>query len=175
MRDFAVTLLAELGYQVTAASDGIEARAIVEREGLDGFQLLLTDVVMPRLGGAELAQELRALRGPISPSFSSPATRATTPRSRRFSGHTASTCRSRSRRRFWPLRCAGCSTADGTRRRRRGKKRPGRIVAARAPELHRRGELLEHVDVLRRADLLELLRPDRDADLAEVRLPQQVA
>ncbi len=59
MRDFAVSLLADLGYQVTAASDGIEARAIVEREGLDGYELLLTDVVMPRLGGAELAQELR--------------------------------------------------------------------------------------------------------------------
>ncbi len=59
VRDFAVSLLADLGYQVTAASDGIEARAIVEREGLDGYELLLTDVVMPRLGGAELAQELR--------------------------------------------------------------------------------------------------------------------
>ena len=59
VRDFAVSLLADLGYQVTAASDGVEARAIVEREGLDGFQLLLTDVVMPRLGGAELAQALR--------------------------------------------------------------------------------------------------------------------
>lgn len=59
VRDFAVSLLADLGYQVTAASDGIEARAIVEREGHTEFQLLLTDVVMPRLGGAELATELR--------------------------------------------------------------------------------------------------------------------
>jgi two-component system cell cycle sensor histidine kinase/response regulator CckA len=59
VRDFAVSLLADLGYQVTAASDGIEARAIVEREGLNGYELLLTDVVMPRLGGAALAQELR--------------------------------------------------------------------------------------------------------------------
>ena len=59
VREFAVSLLADLGYQVTAARDGIEARAIVEREGLDGYELLLTDVVMPRLGGAELAQELR--------------------------------------------------------------------------------------------------------------------
>lgn len=58
VRDFGVSLLAELGYQVTAASDGIEARAIVERQGLDAFDLLITDVVMPRLGGAELAREL---------------------------------------------------------------------------------------------------------------------
>jgi CheY-like chemotaxis protein len=59
VRDFAVSLLADLGYQVTAASDGIEALAIVEREGSARFELLLTDVVMPRLGGAELAAELR--------------------------------------------------------------------------------------------------------------------
>ncbi len=59
VRDFAVSLLAELGYQVTSASDGIEALAIVERDGLQGFELLLTDVVMPRMGGAELAGELR--------------------------------------------------------------------------------------------------------------------
>ena len=62
VRDFAFSLLADLGYHVMAASDGIEARAIVEREGLEGFQLLLTDVVMPRLGGAELAREIRLLR-----------------------------------------------------------------------------------------------------------------
>jgi two-component system cell cycle sensor histidine kinase/response regulator CckA len=59
VRDFAVSLLADLGYQVTAASDGVEARAIVDREGLDEFELLLSDVVMPRMGGAELAAELR--------------------------------------------------------------------------------------------------------------------
>jgi CheY-like chemotaxis protein len=59
VRDFAVSLLADLGYQVTAASDGIEAQAIVDREGSERFQLLLTDVVMPRLGGAELAAGLR--------------------------------------------------------------------------------------------------------------------
>ena len=60
VRDFAVSLLADLGYQVTAASDGVEARAIVDREGHEGLKLLLTDVVMPRLGGPELARELRS-------------------------------------------------------------------------------------------------------------------
>ncbi|MEO7793526.1 MAG: ATP-binding protein, partial [Thermoanaerobaculia bacterium] len=59
VRDFGLSLLSDLGYQVTTASDGIEARAVLDREGHDSFQLLLTDVVMPRLGGAELARELR--------------------------------------------------------------------------------------------------------------------
>jgi two-component system cell cycle sensor histidine kinase/response regulator CckA len=69
VRDFAVSLLADLGYQVTAASDGIEARSIVDREGLDGFDLLLSDVVMPRLGGAELATELRKIRSDLAVLF----------------------------------------------------------------------------------------------------------
>jgi CheY-like chemotaxis protein len=69
VRDFAISLLADLGYQVTAASDGIEARAIVDREGLDGFELLLTDVVMPRLGGTELARELRARKPELAVLF----------------------------------------------------------------------------------------------------------
>jgi CheY-like chemotaxis protein len=66
VRDFAISALVDLGYQVTAASDGVEARTIVEREGLAGFQLLLTDVVMPRLGGAELARELRELNSDLA-------------------------------------------------------------------------------------------------------------
>jgi len=69
VRDFAISLLVDLGYQVTAASDGIEARAIVDREGLDGFELLLTDVVMPRLGGTELARELRARKPELAVLF----------------------------------------------------------------------------------------------------------
>lgn len=69
VRDFAVSLLADLGYQVTAASDGVEARAIVEREGLAGFELLLTDVVMPRLDGADLAHALRELHPDLAVLF----------------------------------------------------------------------------------------------------------
>lgn len=46
--------LQEAGFEVLTASDGEEARQLLEREG-DRVQLLLTDVVMPRLTGPALA------------------------------------------------------------------------------------------------------------------------
>lgn len=49
-------LLEVLGYTVAVAEDGIEALALIE-EGLD-VELVLTDVSMPRLGGADLAKQL---------------------------------------------------------------------------------------------------------------------
>ena len=56
--------LEELGYKVLAASDGIEA---LELEGEhDGpIHLLLSDIVMPALGGIELARILRQTRPDI--------------------------------------------------------------------------------------------------------------
>ncbi len=71
VREFAVTLLTDLGYEVTTASDGVEAMAVVDREGIDRFDLLLTDVVMPRMGGAELAARLRARRRELPVLFAS--------------------------------------------------------------------------------------------------------
>jgi diguanylate cyclase (GGDEF)-like protein len=45
------------GYQVTTAVDGVEALAVIE-----GYQpdLVITDVMMPRMNGYELAQRIRA-------------------------------------------------------------------------------------------------------------------
>ena len=45
------------GYNVTTASDGVEALAVIE-----GYQpdLVITDVMMPRMNGYELAQRIRA-------------------------------------------------------------------------------------------------------------------
>jgi two-component system cell cycle sensor histidine kinase/response regulator CckA len=49
------------GYQVLEAGDGREALEVAG--GFDGrIHLLLTDVVMPRMGGRELAEALRRLR-----------------------------------------------------------------------------------------------------------------
>jgi len=45
------------GYQITTASDGIEALAAIESYQPD---LVITDVMMPRMNGYELAQRIRA-------------------------------------------------------------------------------------------------------------------
>jgi two-component system, cell cycle sensor histidine kinase and response regulator CckA len=49
------------GYQVLEAADGTEALAVFaqKRESID---LILTDVLMPRMNGAELADRLSLLR-----------------------------------------------------------------------------------------------------------------
>ncbi|MFO7599115.1 MAG: response regulator, partial [Candidatus Desulfacyla sp.] len=49
------------GYQVLTAGDGEDALRV--SEGFKGeIHLLLTDVVMPRMGGQELAERIRTLR-----------------------------------------------------------------------------------------------------------------
>ena len=61
VRSMASEVLEVLGYRVLAAADGAEALAIAA--GHDGaIDLLITDVVMPRLGGGELAQRLASAR-----------------------------------------------------------------------------------------------------------------
>ena len=59
VRDLAVQVLTECGYEVLAASDGPEALEIGhQHEGT--IDLLLTDVVMPHMNGKELAAQLRS-------------------------------------------------------------------------------------------------------------------
>ena len=53
-------ILNENGYVVKAVADGAEALRVSE-EG-DRIDILLTDVVMPRLSGLELAEQVRAKR-----------------------------------------------------------------------------------------------------------------
>jgi two-component system cell cycle sensor histidine kinase/response regulator CckA len=61
LRLLVVTMLEEEGYLVLQAGNGLDAIALAERHRGE-IDLLLTDVVMPRLSGPELAQQLRGLR-----------------------------------------------------------------------------------------------------------------
>jgi CheY-like chemotaxis protein len=57
LRRVAMRVLTRSGYTVLAAADGREALELLERS--PGVALIITDVVMPRLGGNELIRELR--------------------------------------------------------------------------------------------------------------------
>ena len=61
IRMFLVRALVRAGYRVLEASDGVEAMTVVSHQaGAPAeIRLLLTDVVMPRMSGPELARRLR--------------------------------------------------------------------------------------------------------------------
>ena len=61
VRELACGFLESAGYAVLTAKDGAEALAIAERSQ-ERIHLLLTDVVMPRMRGPELAKVLKRLR-----------------------------------------------------------------------------------------------------------------
>lgn len=70
LREVAAELLRELGYTVMEAATPAEALDCCERH--DGrIDLLLTDVVLPKMNGKELAARVRALRPDIAVLFSS--------------------------------------------------------------------------------------------------------
>jgi len=71
VRDLAVRVLRSQGYTVLAAGDGIEALQFVAQQPDAHIDLLITDVVMPRLGGAALAEQLSAMRPAIKVLFTS--------------------------------------------------------------------------------------------------------
>jgi two-component system cell cycle sensor histidine kinase/response regulator CckA len=59
LRELMVAMIKQLGYQAREASNGSEALALVERENV-APDLLLTDVIMPEMGGTTLVQRLRS-------------------------------------------------------------------------------------------------------------------
>ena len=61
VRAVTLRILRAQGYEVLEAGDGVEALALAERHA-GPIHLLVADVVMPRMGGLELAERLRALR-----------------------------------------------------------------------------------------------------------------
>lgn len=56
IREVMATLLEDEGYAVACARDGAEALAVVDGDGID---LVISDVVMPRLDGHTLARKLQ--------------------------------------------------------------------------------------------------------------------
>jgi two-component system cell cycle sensor histidine kinase/response regulator CckA len=69
VRELNELILRELGYQVLTASDGLEAlRLHPEAQKVD---LLITDIVMPNLGGHELARRLRSAKPDLKILFTS--------------------------------------------------------------------------------------------------------
>ena len=58
MREYLARALERTGYGVTACESGIVALEHLQKEG---FDLLLTDIVMPELDGIELAQRAATL------------------------------------------------------------------------------------------------------------------
>jgi signal transduction histidine kinase/ActR/RegA family two-component response regulator len=64
VRELAAEFLTSAGYQVLSANDGVEALEIAERYAKP-IHLLLTDVVMPRMRGPELARKLKEKRNKV--------------------------------------------------------------------------------------------------------------
>jgi PAS domain S-box-containing protein len=69
VRRYAARVLASEGYTVVEAGDGIEALDRWRSEG--SVDVVLTDVVMPRMGGRLLVERLRALRADLPVVFMS--------------------------------------------------------------------------------------------------------
>lgn len=64
VRQLFAQALARAGYHVYEARNGQEAMKVYDQYG-DTIDLLLTDLRMPYMGGAELAEHLRARRGTL--------------------------------------------------------------------------------------------------------------
>ncbi len=64
MRQLFAQALTRAGYRVYEARNGQEALKVFDQHG-DSIDLLLTDMRMPFMGGAELASQLRARRGTL--------------------------------------------------------------------------------------------------------------
>ena len=70
VRELALRVLSRAGYRVLAACDGVEALAIWEHNPTQ-IDLVVTDVLMPRLGGSELVTRLRGERADVPVLFMS--------------------------------------------------------------------------------------------------------
>jgi signal transduction histidine kinase/CheY-like chemotaxis protein len=70
VRELACEFLKARGYSVLQAKDGVEALELAARHA-GAIHLVLSDIVMPRMGGLELAKRLKELRGDVKILFMS--------------------------------------------------------------------------------------------------------
>lgn len=77
VRDLAAQSLRQQGYTVLEAADGLDALDLARRQPKKEIHLLVTDMVMPRMGGADLAEQLRSLRPDLKVLFMSGYTDST--------------------------------------------------------------------------------------------------
>jgi CheY-like chemotaxis protein len=68
VRELACRFLRVKGYAVLEAKDGVEALEVAEKHG-ESIDAVLTDMVMPRMGGADLIRKLQAMRPNVSVIF----------------------------------------------------------------------------------------------------------
>jgi two-component system cell cycle sensor histidine kinase/response regulator CckA len=61
IRSFAARVLREEGFGVYEATDGVEALELI-RAGIADLDVVLSDIVMPRMNGVQLLQSLSTLR-----------------------------------------------------------------------------------------------------------------
>ena len=71
VRGLAIRVLRGHGYNVLEAANGIEALNVFQEHAGEKIHLLLTDVVMPQMGGKELADRLKTHRPGIKVLFTS--------------------------------------------------------------------------------------------------------
>jgi PAS domain S-box-containing protein len=60
VRNLASRVLRSLGYQLLEAENGFDALTVIAQHGIDAIDLILTDVTMPKMGGRELVERVRA-------------------------------------------------------------------------------------------------------------------
>jgi CheY-like chemotaxis protein len=70
IRRMVCAMLMQFGYHCLEAGDGTEALDVLESDG-DSVNLLLTDMIMPKMTGAELAQQVARIRPEIRIMFMS--------------------------------------------------------------------------------------------------------
>ena len=71
VRLLAHRLLSQQGYRVLEATNGEEALHVAQEHGGEKIHLLLTDVVMPQMGGKELADQLKIFRPDVKVLYTS--------------------------------------------------------------------------------------------------------